>query len=290
MQQLLPLMTFVSAAAGAAGLRAFAEDYFRGSEQGASGGSWGPRGLTFSRGGPLAHLATIIELRGPLPLDPAIPAAAAAAATAFVDDEDADKAAVAAIAAAVSSGHRWTDAHQFPRALTQETLVLLLQKKQQQQEQRQQQQQPPLGVPDYGSLSFMTADFGASQPFLQLLLLQKLLLPSAAVTSFAAVAATAADGADGQVVNEDITNVLLVETRAESIPATLRSVRALLLLLLLLPLACCRCLRLFLLLFTHLPCSPFTAAAALSAALGVVCCFCCCCCLSCSFGSRCPDR
>ncbi|KAL8269531.1 hypothetical protein Esti_006548 [Eimeria stiedai] len=158
----------------AAGLRAFAEDYFRDTDAGASfgsGGPLGPLGLGFSRRGPPVHLAVIFDLRGPLPIDPAHPAAAAAAAAAAaIEGEDKEAAAIAA-ARAVRS--RWTDPERVQKNLTQ-------------QQQHQQQQQ----LADYGSLGFIHAEF---------------------------------DGVDGQLVNEDIVNVLLMEVGNEGVPITLRS-------------------------------------------------------------------
>ncbi|CDJ37302.1 glycosylphosphatidylinositol anchor attachment 1 protein, putative [Eimeria tenella] len=192
----------------AAGLRAFAEYYFRGASGGLrqppGGGPWGP---------PVpVHVGTVLELSGYAPLDAAIPAAAAAAAAAEAEaaaafrgetdrieadtEEAAAAAAAAANAASLSAGARWTDPHVLPRKLTLQQLAplqLLLQQQQEQQGQQQQHQHRIRGdsvLPDFGSLSFVHLDF---------------------------------EGADGQLANEDIANVLLMEARSEAIPLTLRS-------------------------------------------------------------------
>ncbi|CDJ64259.1 glycosylphosphatidylinositol anchor attachment 1 protein, putative [Eimeria necatrix] len=192
----------------AAGLRAFAEYYFRGASGGLrqppGGGPWGP---------PVpVHVGTVLELSSYVPVDAALPAAAAAAAAAEAAaafqretdriEADTDEAAAAAAAAAanaasLSAGARWTDPHVLPRKLTLQQLAplqLLLQQQQEQQGQQQQQQQHhirgDLVLPDFGSLSFVHVDF---------------------------------EGADGQVANEDIANVLIMEARSEAVPMTLRS-------------------------------------------------------------------
>ena len=142
----------------AAGLRAFSEEYFRG-HSGALRTPWGAHGFAPGGWGAPVHVGAVIELRGPLPVDPSIPATAAATAAAAAS-EGKDVEAEAA-AAARAAGARWTDPHLLPHKLSQQQLL------HQQQLLQQFQQQPhqpyeDLLLPDYGSLSFMHVDFGVA--------------------------------------------------------------------------------------------------------------------------------